>query len=54
MISLSDILEEAKVWGQKSDRWLAGLGQRKELTLRELKGTFGDDENSLYIGHCGA
>lgn len=47
--ALYNIPEEAKPWGQKSDQWLPGLGKGRELTLRELEGTFWGNGNSLYI-----
>lgn len=50
IISLYDILEKAKIWGQKSLQWLPGTGDgEKEWTTKRHKATYLDDGNILHL-----
>lgn len=54
IIPLHDILEKAKIEGQKSHQWFLGTGiGEKELTTKRHKTTFLDDGNILYFD-CGS
>ena len=35
-----DVLEKAKLLGQRTDQWLPGAGLRKELTTKGCEGFF--------------